>query len=166
VPVGKPPVDAAIPAAVADDVIDLLPVVDDVDQAFFLRRVEDPDGLLLGNGPAGSPLKGVIGGPVDLDADFHGFSALPIHDATGTGSDRQIPGLLDNLPDVLQGQDFGLGFNRGPHGDDPDRRLGQKRFDDPAEVRPFFVRVFLPETKKFRSGALPEDRTVVELGPF
>jgi hypothetical protein len=25
------------------------------------------------------------------------------------------------------------------------------------------VRVFLPETKKFRSGPLPEDRTVVEL---
>jgi hypothetical protein len=41
--------------------------------------------------------------------------------------------------------------------------MGEKGFDDLAEIRPFLIGVFFPEVQKFARGAFPQDGTVVKL---
>jgi len=161
--VGQAPIHAAIPAAIADDVIHLLTIVGDVYEPLFFGQAQELQSLLLGEGSPGPPLQSIICGPVDLDANLYGLAAFPVDDPAGTRCDRQIPGLVDDFPDVLKSQNLSFGFNRRPYRDDPDHGLGEKSFDNLSKLAPLFIHVFFPEVVELFGGSFPEDGAVVKL---
>src|ERR1019366_1027949 len=100
------PVDAAVTAAVTDDVADALLVLGDVHQALFLAHLQHAQGFFAAQLAAGTALDRVIGCSIELEAHLDRLSAGAVDSPAGAFGNRDVLRLVDEIADIVRGEDL------------------------------------------------------------
>ena len=157
------PVDAAVIAAVADHVADALLVFGDVHQPLLFALLEHAQRLLAGERAAGAALDGVFGGAVELHADVQRLAAGAVDDAAGAFGHGDGAGALDELADVVHGENLRVRLDAGIDRDNAHRGVWEDGFEHLDGVVPLRAHELFPQIEHLLRRVQHDRGGVVEL---